>query len=58
MNGLAKRGEEWKRNISLSRANKVLVNNGIKCKYIDMQELNKYIDNGWKRGRIKKMICY
>ena len=53
LNGLSKRGDTWRNNIAKSRANKILVNDGTKGKYIDKDELQKYIDNGWKRGRIK-----
>lgn len=51
---LSKRGDEWRKKIALSRVNKILVNNGTKCKFIEKEELKKYIDNGWKRGRLKK----
>lgn len=54
MDGIAKRGEQWRNNISLSRKGKYVVNNGKHSKFIDPKDLQKYLDNGWKRGRIKK----
>ena len=54
LDGLAKRGDTWRQNIALSRKGKYVVNNGIKCKFIDPNDLQKYIDLGWSRGRIKK----
>lgn len=55
MNGLSKRGDEWKNNISLSKKGKYLVNNGKNAKFIDPKDLQKYLDNGWKRGRKPKI---
>lgn len=52
MNGLAKRGDEWRDNIRKSRKGKYLVNNGVIAKYIDPSELNKYLSEGWVRKRL------
>lgn len=45
---------ELRKKQSLARLNKIIVNNGTKCKYIEKEEFKKYIDNGWKRGRLKR----
>jgi len=34
-------------------ANKIAINNGIKTKYINEEKLNKFMEEGWKRGGVK-----
>ena len=54
MDGISKRGETWKNNISLSKKGKVLVYNDNESKFINKDELESYIAKGYKRGRRNK----
>lgn len=42
--------------ISKAKKNKVCINNGSVNKYIDVLELDKYIENGWVKGPHKQFI--
>lgn len=44
-----------KRNYSPTKDRKV-INNGIENKYVYPDEIQSYLDNGWKYGRVKKVI--
>ena len=50
--GLQKFSEETRKKLSISTSNKKWINNGIETKYIDISNLDFYLNNGWKFGRL------
>lgn len=52
-NGNNKASKETKEKMSLIFSNRVHINNGTECKFVKNNELDKYLNDGWVRGRLK-----
>ena len=50
--GLYKHSEEARTKMSIATSNRRWINNGIETKYVDLSNLDLYINNGWKFGRL------
>lgn len=50
--GLYKASEETRKKMSIATSNKRWINNGVETKYIDISNLDFYLNNGWKFGRL------
>jgi hypothetical protein len=45
--------DKHRKNISESNRNKIMINNGLKNKWIDKKDLGLYLSEGWETGRCK-----
>lgn len=50
---MKKLNENHKKNISLSRKNRIWINNGVKNTFIKNEDFLKYKNAGWIRGKLK-----
>ena len=52
-NGTNKASQETKEKMSLIFSNRMHINNGVECKFVKIDEADKYLNDGWVKGRLK-----